>query len=113
MSPTEQNRRRVRADWNDRFRHDFGPSEGIPQRPLKNGRRSAIDKRTTRRPRHAAGQRIRKRIKEAFGWIKTVGGRRQTKLRGLARVGLGLHLRHRRRSGAGRHPFYWAAARIG
>jgi hypothetical protein len=45
------------------------------------GRRSAIDKRTTRHPGYAASQRIRKRIEEAFGWIKMVAGLRQTKLR--------------------------------
>ena len=50
------------------------------------GRRSAIDKRTTRHPGYAASQRIRKRIEEAFGWIKSVAGLRQTKLRGLAKV---------------------------
>lgn len=50
------------------------------------GRRSAIDKRTTRHQGYAASQRVRKRIEEAFGWIKGVGGLRQTKLRGLAKV---------------------------
>jgi hypothetical protein len=50
------------------------------------GRHSAIDRRTTRHPGYAKSQRIRKRIEEAFGWIKTVAGLRQTKLRGLARV---------------------------
>jgi IS5 family transposase len=50
------------------------------------GRRSAIDKRTTRHPGYAASQRIRKRIEEAFGWMKSVAGLRQTKLRGLAKV---------------------------
>jgi IS5 family transposase len=50
------------------------------------GRRSAIDKRTTRHPGYAKSQRIRKRIEEAFGWIKGIGGMRQTKLRGLAKV---------------------------
>jgi transposase len=50
------------------------------------GRRSAIDKRTTRHPGYSTSQRIRKRIEEAFGWIKGVGGLRQTKLRGLAKV---------------------------
>jgi transposase len=51
-----------------------------------NGRRSAIDRRTTRHPGYAASQRIRKRIEEAFGWIKTVAGLRKTKLRGLPKV---------------------------
>jgi transposase len=50
------------------------------------GRRSAIDQRTTRHPGYAKSQRIRKRIEEAFGWIKTVAGLRQTKLRGRAKV---------------------------
>lgn len=50
------------------------------------GRRSAIDKRTTRHAGYAKSQRIRKRIEEAFGWIKTVAGLRQTKLRGRAKV---------------------------
>ena len=50
------------------------------------GRRSAIDRRTTRHAGYAASQRIRKRIEEAFGWIKTIAGLRKTKLRGLAKV---------------------------
>ena len=49
-------------------------------------RRSAIDRRTTRHPGYAASIRIRKRIEEAFGWIKTVAGLRKTKLRGLDKV---------------------------
>jgi len=49
-------------------------------------RRSAIDGRTTRHPGYAASLRIRKRIEEAFGWIKTVAGMRKTKLRGLDKV---------------------------
>jgi len=51
------------------------------------GRRSAIDGRTTRHGGYAVSQRIRKRIEEAFGWIKTVGGQRKTRLRGRDRVG--------------------------
>ncbi len=51
------------------------------------GRRSAIDGRTTSRAGYRASQRIRKRIEEAFGWIKTVAGQRKTKFRGRDRVG--------------------------
>ena len=51
-----------------------------------NRRRSAIDRRTTRNPGYAASIRIRKRIEEAFGWIKTVAGMRKTKLCGLDKV---------------------------
>jgi len=50
------------------------------------GRRPAIDRRTTRHPGYAKSQRIRKRIEEAFGWLKTVAGLRKTKLRGLRKV---------------------------
>ena len=50
-------------------------------------RRSAIDGRTTRHPGYGMSQRIRKRIEEAFGWVKTVAGLRKTKLRGLPKVG--------------------------
>jgi biopolymer transport protein ExbB/TolQ len=36
------------------------------------GRRSVIDSRTTRHAGYALSQRARKRIEEAFGWIKTI-----------------------------------------
>ena len=51
------------------------------------GRRSAIDGRTTRHGGYAVSQRIRKRIEEAFGWVKTVAGQDKTKFRGRDRVG--------------------------
>src|ERR1700682_18284 len=50
------------------------------------GRRSAIDGRTTGRPGYPVSQRIRKRIEEIFGWMKTVGAFRKTRFRGLERV---------------------------
>lgn len=50
-------------------------------------RRSAIDGRTTRHPGYAVSQRIRKRIEEAFGWMKTCGGIRKTRHCGNERVG--------------------------
>ena len=50
------------------------------------GRRSAIDRRTTRHPGYAASQRIRKRIEEAFGWIKTIGGLRKSRFVGRAKT---------------------------
>jgi transposase len=51
------------------------------------GRSSAIDRRTTRHGGYAVSQRIRKRIEEAFGWIKTVAEQEKTKFRGRDRVG--------------------------
>jgi Transposase DDE domain len=51
------------------------------------GRSSAIDNRTTRHAGYAISQRVRKRIEEAFGWIKTIAGQVKTKFRGRERVG--------------------------
>lgn len=50
-------------------------------------RKTAIDGRTTRHPGYAISQRIRKRIEEGFGWIKTTGTLAKTRHRGLQRVG--------------------------
>ena len=49
---------------------------------------SAIDGRTTRHPGYGVSQKIRKQIEEIFGWIKTVGGFRRTRYRGVERTGL-------------------------
>ncbi|KZC42457.1 hypothetical protein RHOFW510R12_37955 [Rhodanobacter sp. FW510-R12] len=38
------------------------------------GRRSAIDARQARGKGYAMSLQVRKRIKQSFGWIKTVGG---------------------------------------
>lgn len=51
------------------------------------GRTSAIDGRTTRHAGYAISQRIRKRIEEGFGWIKTIAGQEKTRFRGRDRVG--------------------------
>ncbi|MGO9449991.1 MAG: IS5 family transposase [Candidatus Binataceae bacterium] len=53
---------------------------------------SALDARTTRHPGYAVSQRLRKRIEEAFGWMKTVGGLRQTRYRGRERVQMHAYL---------------------
>jgi transposase len=52
-----------------------------------NGRSSAIDGRTTRHSGYVVSQRVRKRIEEAFGWIKTIAGQEKTSFRGRDRVG--------------------------
>ena len=44
--------------------------------------RLAIDDRTTRHVGYAASLRIRKRIEEVFGWMKTAGGLCETRHRG-------------------------------
>jgi len=45
----------------------------------------AVNRCTIRHLGYPTSQRIRKRIKEAFGWIKTVAGLRRTRLRGERR----------------------------
>jgi transposase len=50
-------------------------------------RSSAIDERTTRHPGYAISQVKRKRVEEIFGWMKTVGGMRKLRHRGLQLVG--------------------------
>ena len=48
-------------------------------------RRSAIDGRTTRHAGHEVSMRIRKRVEEPFGWIKTIGGGRKLRYTGRQR----------------------------
>ncbi len=48
--------------------------------------RSSVDGLTTRHAGYAVSQRVRKRIDEAFGWAKSVGGLAKTKLSGTKRV---------------------------
>ena len=52
----------------------------------RTGRASAIDGRTTRHPGYVISQRLRKRVEEIFGWMKTVGNFRKTRHRGIERV---------------------------
>ena len=46
-----------------------------------------IDGRTTRHPGYTISQQKRKRVEEIFGWLKTIGGLRKTRHRGVERVG--------------------------
>lgn len=52
----------------------------------RKARHSAIDGRTTRHQSHALSHKHRKRIEEAFGWAKAIGGMAQTVYRGIERV---------------------------
>ena len=65
------------------------PHIAVDGRLSKLGKRrlTRIDRRTTRHAGYAASQRLRKRIEEGFGWIKTTGGLAKTRHRGLDRVG--------------------------
>lgn len=51
-----------------------------------------LDRRTTRHPGYQISQRIRKRVEEIFGWIKTVGEGRKLRYKGIERNQLWLEL---------------------
>ena len=53
--------------------------------PNTTRQRSTIDGRTTRHEGHAVSQRIRKRIEEPFGWIKTIAAGRKLRYIGKQR----------------------------
>lgn len=55
-------------------------------------RKSAIDGRTTAHPNYTVSQRIRKRIEEGFGWMKTIGRLRKTMYRGIEKIAWQLDL---------------------
>jgi transposase len=46
---------------------------------------TVLDQRTTRHPGYQVSQRVRKRVEEIFGWVKTVGGGRKLRYIGVAR----------------------------
>lgn len=46
---------------------------------------SKVDGRTTRQAGYLSSQRIRKRVEEIFGWVKTVAGGRKLRYRGVER----------------------------
>ncbi len=81
-------------------RKTIGGDKGFDQRPFVDAVRAcdgtphvarktscgAIDARTTRHPGYAVSQRVRKRVEEIFGWMKTVGQLRKLRHRGVKRV---------------------------
>jgi transposase len=51
------------------------------------GRRTpGLDGRTTRHTSYRLSQRLRKKVEEIFGWLKTIGGLRKSRFRGVART---------------------------
>ena len=47
---------------------------------------AGLDGRTTTQPGYQVSLKIRKRVEEIFGWIKTVGGFRRSRYRGRERT---------------------------
>jgi transposase len=61
--------------------------EIIPHVAQKEGIQvKGLDQRTTRQDSYRVSQRIRKRVEEIIGWMKTVGGLRRSRYRGLERT---------------------------
>lgn len=58
---------------------------------IKNRKVKGLDKRTTKKPGYQISQKIRKQVEEGFGWMKTVGGFRKTRFKGIARTQLCAH----------------------
>lgn len=59
---------------------------GIKAHIARKANGSAVDGRTARGKGYAMSLRRRKMIEEAFGWIKTVGGLRKTRHKGLEKL---------------------------
>lgn len=72
--------------------HDFVAAlkarEIVPHiaRNTSNGRRSAVPAAVARSRGYATSQKVRKRIEQGFGWIKTMGGLRKLPMVGIAIV---------------------------
>jgi hypothetical protein len=66
---------RPTSDW------ELGVTPHVAQNTTN--RRRAIDARTTRHGGYALSQRVRKRIEEIFGWLKTVALFGKTRHRGV------------------------------
>jgi len=60
-------------------------------RNTSNGRSSAIDGRSANGNGYKMSLKVRKRIEQGFGWVKTVGDLRKLPLRGLAKVSAWTH----------------------
>jgi transposase len=58
----------------------------------RKARGSAIDGRTTRHVGYRLSQRVRKRVEEIFGWLKTVGGGRKLRYLGVKKNQLWAYL---------------------
>ena len=78
------------ADFVDTLRAGkITPHIAIDGHLTKTGKRrkTRIDRRTTRHSGYVVSQRLRKRIEEGFGWLKTTAGLAKTRHRGIQRVG--------------------------
>jgi transposase len=65
----------------------------IPHIARIDGRKTpGLDGRTSRHETYAVSQQKRKLIEQIFGWLKTIGGMRKTRFRGVKRTELYAHM---------------------
>jgi transposase len=64
---------------------ELGVTPHVAQNTTRVYGKSAIDGRTAKRAGYALSQRMRKRIEEVFGWVKTVAGGRKLRFIGRRR----------------------------
>lgn len=87
--PASRRRRTVAGDKSYDTRDFVADVRGLGFTPHvaqnTSNRRSAIDARTTRHRGYGVSQRIRKRVEEPFGWIKTTGASRKLRYIGQER----------------------------
>jgi transposase len=97
LQQADQHRRvfgvRLRSVGADKLYHQQRFVQGCRERALRphvaikdNVAVPGMDGRTTTRSGYQTSQRIRKRIEEIFGWMKTVGGLRRSRYRGIDRT---------------------------
>lgn len=65
---------------------DFLKARGLKSHIARKDVGTAVDGRTARGKGYAMSLRRRKMVEEAFGWIKTVGGLRKTRHKGLEKL---------------------------
>jgi transposase len=82
-----------RSVGGDKLYHNTAFVSGCRRRGIKphvalkdRVRVEGVDGRTTARRGYQTSQRIRKRVEEIFGWMKTVGGLRRSRYRGRERT---------------------------
>jgi transposase len=92
MLAKQKRARTVGADkgyHNGPFVQGCRPQGIVPHVATAKGRNiPGLDQRTVRTRTYGLSQKIRKRIEEGFGWMKTVGGFRKTRFKGVGRTQL-------------------------
>lgn len=71
---------------------DLGVTPHVAQNIHRGRKRSSIDRRTIRHAGHRASLIVRRRIETIFGWLKSFGGLKRSRVRGLEKTQLAARL---------------------